>query len=311
MKIHSSLNTLNATRPIVTIGMFDGVHLGHRHLIAELVAKAKSENGESVVVTFWPHPRIVLGRDTDSLRFITTQEEKTRMLSELGVNHLLLLPFTLELAALSADEFVDRILVQSIGVHHLLMGFNHRFGKGRSNQYEDYEKLALKHGFSISRSTPVTVGGLKCSSTSIRNALLQGDIELGNKLLGYLFQISGRVIGGNRLGRTIGYPTANVELGDNTKIIPVHGVYACHVHTEGRLYDGMLNIGVRPTVSGGSSKSSIEVHILDFNHDIYSEVIDIQLVKYIRSEQKFSSLEALKAQLNKDEETVRNLFSSI
>ncbi len=308
MKIHSSFDTLKAIRPVVTIGMFDGIHLGHRHLIGKLTGLAQACAGESVIITFWPHPRVVLNQDADSLRFITTIEEKTRMMSELHVDHLVLLPFTVQLARYTAAEFVDKILVHSVGIHHLLMGFNHRFGKDRSNNYNDYALLAHQYGFLISREDPVSVHGLQCSSSVIRDSLVNGDIATANLLLGYHYQLAGHVVGGNRLGRTLGYPTANVELGDESKLVPANGVYACRVHTEGRNYHGMLNIGKRPTIQSNASKSSIEVHILDFNHDIYSEIVVIEFVHRIRDEHKFASLDALKAQLSVDEKTVRDYF---
>ena len=310
MKIHSSFDTLKATKPVVTIGMFDGIHVGHRHLIARLTELARNCGGESVIITFWPHPRIVLKQDAQSLRFITTLEEKTRMLSELRIDHLVLLPFTLQLAAYTAEEFVEKVLVRSVGIHHLLMGFNHRCGKGRSHNYDDYAALAHKYGFSISRETPVAVDGLHCSSSAIRDSLLRGDVATANLLLGYPYRLAGRVVGGNRLGRTLGYPTANVEVEDEAKLVPANGVYACRVHTEGRDYHGMLNIGKRPTIQSDADKSNIEVHILDFNHDIYSEIITLDFVQRIRDEQKFDSLEALKAQIARDEVVVREYFMS-
>ncbi len=309
MKIHSSFDTLKAVKPVVTIGMFDGIHLGHRHLIASVVGHAKDCRGESVIITFWPHPRIVLKQDTQSLRFITTMEEKTQMMSELQVDHLVLLPFTMQLAAMSADEFVEKILVRSVGIYHLVMGFNHHFGKGRSSNYDDYASLARKYGFYISRENAIDIHGLHCSPPVIRESLTKGDVSSANLLLGYQYRLVGHVLGGNRLGRTLGYPTANVELEDDSKLVPANGVYACHVHTEGQNYFGMLNIGKRPTIHNNTGKSSIEVHILDFNHDIYSEIIVIEFIRRMRDEHKFASLEALKEQLAIDERTIRDFFN--
>jgi len=309
VKIHSSIDTLNAANPIVTIGMFDGVHSGHIHLIKSLRALAVSEGGESVVVTFWPHPRIVLGKDDGALRLITTLEEKTILMAGLGIDHLVVLPFTRELAALSSASFVEKILVGAIGVRYLLMGYNHRFGSDQNSSFDFYVSLAGKYGFAISREQSVSVDGLHCSSSVIRSCLLRGDIVTGNKLLGYKYSLSGRVVGGNRLGRTLGFPTANVEVGDPHKLIPANGVYACSVHVEGRDYKGMLNIGFRPTIEKTKEKSSIEVHILDFDHDIYSEIITISFVKRIRDEHKFESLDALIRQLEHDREEVVKCLS--
>ncbi len=311
VKIHSSLDTLSAVNPVVTIGMFDGVHTGHLHLIRRLRELASDTKGETVIITFWPHPRIVLGKEADSLRFITTLEEKTILLGDLGVDHLVVLPFTKELAALTAGEFVEEILVNKVKIRHLLMGYNHRFGRELSSNFDDYAALAARFGFDITHESPVSVDGLHCSSSVIRKCLLRGDIATGNKLLGYNYHLSGRVVGGNRLGRTLGFPTANVEVGDSAKLIPSNGVYACIVHVEGRNYKGMLNIGLRPTIDSNQERSNIEVHILDFDHDIYSEIITIEFVLPIRDEQKFVSLDALTRQLNIDEQTVRRYFDAV
>ncbi len=208
-----------------------------------------------------------------------------------------------------ADEFVEKILVRSVGIYHLVMGFNHHFGKGRSSNYDDYASLARKYGFYISRENAIDIHGLHCSSSVIRESLNKGDVSSANLLLGYPYRLVGHVVGGNRLGRTLGYPTANVELEDDSKLVPANGVYACHVHTEGQNYFGMLNIGKRPTIHNNTGKSSIEVHILDFNHDIYSEIIVIEFIRRMRDEHKFASLEALKEQLAIDERTIRDFFN--
>lgn len=309
MKIHSGLETFQAKQPVVTIGMFDGLHLGHRHLISSLVQKARQINGESVLISFWPHPRFVLHQNSDNLRFLTSLEEKTRMLSEMHIDHLVLLPFTPQLAAYSSEEFVEKILVRSVGVAHLLMGFNHRFGKDGTHDWHHYTRLAEKFGFGISREEPLLLNGQFCSSSLIRQFLNEGQLAEANLLLGYAYPITGRVIGGNRLGRTIGYPTANIETEDREKLIPHKGVYACRVHTEGQNYWGMLNIGNRPTITPASQTVSIEVHILDFQHDIYSEIVTLSLEQRMRDEVQFTSLDALKRQLVVDEKNIREFFA--
>lgn len=308
MKIHSSLDTLDSVKPAVTIGMFDGVHLGHLHLIDNLNSIADKSGGESVIVTFWPHPRIVLNKDAHLLQLLTTLDEKSMLMGSRGVDHLVVLEFTPALAALSASEFVEKILVKSAAIGHLLMGYNHKFGKEQSANFNDYKSLAHKFGFGITQGEPLVVDGLHCSSSVIRNCLTRGDLATANKLLGYNYSINGNVVTGNRLGRTLGYPTANIDIDNSLKLIPASGVYACNVHLEGRNYKGMLNIGYRPTIGESQEKSSVEVHIFDFNRDIYSETITVELVKRMRDEQKFASLEALTNQLKNDELTIRDFF---
>nr|WP_321407471.1 bifunctional riboflavin kinase/FAD synthetase [uncultured Carboxylicivirga sp.] len=309
MKVHSDLSTFKATRPVVTIGMFDGVHTGHRKLLAQLVEKAKVAKGEAVVITFWPHPRMVLNQDKESLRFLTSPEERTILFSQLGIDHLLLIPFTKELANLTSEEFINEFLVQKIGIFHLLMGYNHRFGKDRESRFEKYTELAEKYNFGISQVEAVETAGLKTSSTDIRNHLLDGNIEKANQILGYPYLLSGRVMGGQQLGRRIGYPTANIEVNESFKLIPPDGVYACSVHVEGKRFGGMLNIGFRPTVNHNVDHRSLEVHIFDFHRDIYSEEIQIEFIQRVRDEMKFENVDALINQLKKDEQTIRSIVN--
>nr|WP_319400196.1 bifunctional riboflavin kinase/FAD synthetase [uncultured Carboxylicivirga sp.] len=311
MKVHSDLSTFKAKHPVVTIGMFDGVHTGHRQLLAQLVEKAKLLNGEAVVITFWPHPRMVLNQDKENLRFLTSPEERTILFSQLGIDHLLLIPFTKELANHTSEEFVKQFLVDKIGIHHLLMGYNHRFGKDRESRFEKYIELAEKYNFGISRVEAVETAGLKTSSTDIRNHLLHGDIQKANQILGYHYLLSGRVMGGQQLGRRIGYPTANIEVNESFKLIPPDGVYACSVHVEGKKYGGMLNIGFRPTVNHNVDHRSLEVHIFDFNRDIYSEEIQVEFLQRVRNEMKFENVEALIEQLKRDEQSIRLIVDKL
>lgn len=308
MKVHSDISTFKAHDAVVTIGMFDGVHTGHRQLLRQLTDKAKELGGEAVVITFWPHPRMVLNQDADQLRFLTSPEERTKLFSQLGIDHLLLVPFTTELANLTAEEFIKQFLVDQVGIRHLLVGYNHRFGKGRQHSFEEYQQFAEKYGFSISMVEAVLTEGLKTSSTDIRNHLLKGDVVNANKILGYPFTITGRVVGGQQLGRRIGYPTANIQVEEPYKLIPPDGVYACYIKVEGKRFGGMLNIGFRPTINHNVDHRSLEVHIFDFNRDIYSEEVELEFVKRVRDEQKFPNLEALKSQLKSDEATIRHLL---
>jgi len=307
VKVHSDLSKFSALKPVITIGMFDGVHTGHRELLAQLTAKAKAVKGESVVITFWPHPRMVLNQDADKLRFLTSPEERTKLFGQLGIDHLVLIPFSQELANLTAEEFIQQILINKLGIHHLMVGYNHRFGKGRQHSFEEYQAFAIKYNFSISLVEAVLTDGMKTSSTDIRNHLLAGEMEEANKILGYQYTVSGRVVGGQQLGRRIGYPTANIEVEEPYKLIPPDGVYAVKVRVEGKAYGGMLNIGFRPTVNHNVDHRSLEVHIFDFNHDIYSEEVEIQFVQRVRNERKFANVDELISQLKIDEKNIRAL----
>ncbi len=289
------------------MGMFDGVHRGHLALLKGLKALAGECNGESVVLTFWPHPRLVLGHDADKLQILTTLEEKTRRISEAGIDHIVIVPFTKELSALSAEDFLREYLIGKMGLFHLVVGFNHRFGhKGTS--YDELEQLSVKYGFKLTQYQRILVDGVKPSSTAIRNLISAGDVWEASRLLGHLYSIKGRVIGGKKLGRKMGYPTANIQIVNPVKLIPRDGVYACRVRLLGRWFGGMLNIGHRPTVEAVGSSRSLEVHILDFNRDVYSEVILVEFITRTREETQFPDFEALKQQLKRDEVEIREVL---
>lgn len=289
--------------------MFDGVHTGHRVLLKRLTEKAKAVDGESVVITFWPHPRMVLKQDADKLRFLTSPEERTKLFGQLGIDHLVLIPFSLELANLTAEEFIQQILIDKLHIYHLMVGYNHRFGKGRQHSYEEYQAFANKYNFTISMVEAVLTDGMQTSSTDIRQHLLAGEMRAANKILGYQYTVSGRVVGGQQLGRRIGYPTANIEVEEPHKLIPPDGVYAVKVRVEGKDYGGMLNIGFRPTVNHNVDHRSLEVHIFDFNHDIYSEEVELEFIQRVRDEQKFADVDELIAQLQKDEAVIRPIVA--
>lgn len=307
MKVHSSLETFQGNQPIVTMGTFDGVHPGHRALLKRVRNLAIAENKESVVLTFWPHPRIVLGQDADKLRLLTSLEEKIQMISQIGIDHLIVVPFTREISEQSAEEFLDRILVQRLNVGHLVIGFNHRFGKGGIT-LEQIFKLSRKLNFNLSQFRHVDIDGQYPSSTRIRNLLLEGKVRQANLLLGYNYAITGRVTGGMQLGRKLSYPTANLQLEEQAKLVPPDGVYACFVKVTGKYYGGMVNIGYRPTVNTQMDNRSIEVHILDFHEEIYSEEVTLQFIARTRDEMRFADIEALKAQLQQDESTIREIL---
>ena len=310
MKVYSGLKNFSAKNPVVTIGMFDGLHAGHRVVLQQIIKKAKALNGESVIISFWPHPRIVLNKGADELRFLTSLEEKTRLFSETGIDHLVLIPFTKELAGLTAKMFIKKFLVGGIKLNHLAVGYDHRFGKDRVSSFDEYEKYAEEFGFTISKIKQVEIDGLHTSSSSIRDLLLNGDIHRANNLLSYNYLLTGRVVGGMKLGRKLGYPTANVELQEPQKLVPPDGVYACIVTIVGERHEGMLNIGYRPTFNNQQKLRSIEVHILDFRKDIYSEEISVEFIDRIRDEKKFSNIEELKIQLNDDEQKTRKILKN-
>lgn len=300
MKIHRDLNSFHAQSPVLTIGTFDGVHLGHRKIIARLHDLAKSINGESVIFTFDPHPRKIVAPGETSLRLLTTLDEKIALFEQSGIDHLIIYPFTPEFAQLTYEEFVENILVGQIHTKLLVVGYDHKFGNNRKGDFEFLKNCADRMGFQIEKLDALLMNETNISSTKIRDAIQQGDFETANAFLGYPFTLHGTVVEGQKLGRKIQFPTANVEASDPDKIIPGHGVYAVKVKVLDHTYQGMLNIGSRPTVNNNADHRSIEVHIFDFDSDIYGEQIEVVFFKKLREEQKFSSLDALKEQLAKD-----------
>jgi riboflavin kinase/FMN adenylyltransferase len=291
--------------PVVTLGTFDGVHIGHKSLITRLGAIARAKNGETVLLTFEPHPRIVLHGD-DNLKLLQTEEEKISSLLKAGIDHLIIYPFTKEFAALSSEEFVEQILVKAIGTKTLVIGFNHQFGKNREGSFENLKRMAPLNGFELVEIEEKSLDQKSVSSTKIRNALMAGDVELAAAGLGYLYCMKGKVTEGNHLGQSIGFPTANIILADKHKLVPADGVYAVHVKSGWRIYKGMMNIGFRPTIDGKTR--TIEAHIIDFDKQIYGEDICIFFKARIREEKKFENLEELKHQLEKDRITTINIL---
>ena len=290
------------------MGIFDGVHTGHVALLKRLVELSKINNRESALLTFSPHPRIVLNQDADKLQLLTSLDEKIKIIEKLGVNHLIIEPFSLELASLPAEEFIAGYLINKMNVGHLLVGYNHRFGKGGID-FDALSGISRKHDFGLTQFERVDVGEAHPGSTKIRNLLNSGDIREANTLLGYKYKISGKVTEGAKIGRQINYPTANISLKEPMKLVPSNGVYACFVEVEEKKYGGMVNIGFRPTVNSNKSNRSIEVHILDFGKDIYSEEIEVYFVDKIREEIRFQGIEELKMQLNEDERVIRNVLA--
>lgn len=308
MIIHHNINNLKINNPVLTIGVFDGVHQGHVRILDRLKTLAKEKNGESVVFTLWPHPRIVLNKDINTLRLLNTIEEKKFLMSGTKIDHMIIVPFTKAFANLTACEFIEQYLVHKIGVKHLVVGYNHQFGKDRKAGYDFFKKCALKYDFDIEKLDPKLVDNDSVSSTKIREFLTSGHLEYANRYLGYEYFITGDVVEGNQIGRKIGFPTANIKVPEPYKQIPRDGVYAVSIRFNGDLYHGMLNIGSRPTVSPTLMSKNIEVHIFDFNKKIYNQKITVSFIKRIRDEKKFNSLNELSEQLKEDKKEVLKIF---
>lgn len=301
MKVHHNILELpQFERAVLTIGTFDGVHLGHRKIIEQLVNEANRVNGTSIVLTFFPHPKHVVGNNSEAVLLLNTLEEKVKLLSEAGVDHLVVTPFTAEFAELSAENYIKDFLVKSFNPHTLIIGYDHRFGKNRIGDFNMLQKYSTEFGYNVMEVPEHVLAHIKISSTQIRKQLLLGNVEQANELLGYNYFFSGIVIDGEKRGRTIGFPTANLQIIDTEKLIPANGVYAVDVKIEDSnlQYKGMMNMGTKPTFDG--LEKSIEVNIFDFDEMIYEKKLTVFLKLKIRDEMKFDSVEALVMQLNKD-----------
>lgn len=305
MQVHKHIDKLPKFRnAVVTIGTFDGVHTGHRIITQQLTEKAAAIGGESVIITFNPHPRRIVGNRISEIRLINTIEEKIELLEKQGIDHLVIVPFTQAFAEQTALEYVEKFLVAHFHPRCLVIGYDHRFGKNREGNYQLLEALKGKHGYELVEIPAKLLNDNAISSTRIRASIINSQIEAANSYLGYAYFFEGTVIEGNKLGRTIGYPTANLRMNDSEKLMPGNGVYAVRVkriQQHGDWMKGMMNIGVRPTVDG--TRQTIEINIFDFDADIYGETLRIEVIGHLRAEQKFSGLDSLKAQLQKDKES--------
>ena len=293
-------------KPIVTVGIFDGVHCGHQEIFRQMKNLTTVPNQKTVAITFEPHPRIVLNNNREDIKFINVLEKKIEHIALSGIDYLLILNFTSDFAALSPEDFVKEYLIGKLHIGTLVIGYDHHFGKSRSGDYQEMDRLGEKYGFSVVEVGEVCCDGEVISSTKIREALKKGEIEIANKYLGYCYSITGTVVHGNRLGRELGFPTANISLPDRYKLIAANGVYACYVLIDGQRFEGMGNIGFRPTIE--NSPLTVEVHIFNFDEEIYDKTITIAFVKRIRNEIKFPDTEQLKQQLMKDKESVLQLL---
>ena len=293
MKIYEGLSQFeNVPNPVVTSGTFDGVHLGHQKILQRIREIAKSINGETILLTFWPHPRLVLYPKEHNLRLLSTFEEKAKLLRQFGIDHLISIPFTREFSQLTSQEFIQSILVDKIKTKKLVIGYDHRFGKNREGSFEYLQQHSGEFGFDLEEISRQDVDEIGVSSTKIRNALESGDIITANNFLGRPYELNGLVIKGQQIGRSIGFPTANVHIPNSYKLIPKDGVYAVEASVNGSLYKAMLNIGNRPTVDGSSK--SVETHLFDFEGDLYDKQITIYLRDYLREEQKIRKFGSLK-----------------
>ncbi len=283
---------------VVTSGTFDGVHLGHQKILTRLTEAAMATGGESVVITFFPHPRTVVSADSQALKLLSTLDEKIDLLAQQGVQHLLIIPFTRDFSLLSSEEFIQTILLDIIGTRTLVIGYDHRFGRNREGSFEYLSANANRYGFQIEEIPRQDIDRLAISSSQIRAALLAGQVGAAAQSLGRNYTLSGVVVKGRQLGRTIGYPTANLEIHEDYKLVPADGVYAVRVQWKQAWFGGMLSIGTNPTVDG--TTRTIEVNIFDFDHDIYGEKLTLDFVAWLRGQVKYDGLGPLIAQIGQD-----------
>lgn len=301
LKIFHSINDFSSTKKtILTLGTFDGVHIGHKKILKKLTQNTENQKYESLVLTFFPHPRMVLQEHSD-IKLLNTIDEKIDLLEKIGIENLVIHPFDEAFSRLTAEEFVSNILVDRFHIQKIVIGHDHRFGRNRTANIDDLIAYGKEYGFEVEQISVQEINDISVSSTKIRNALLEGDMALANDYLGYNYFLTGNIVKGKQLGRTIGFPTANLKIEENYKLIPQNGVYIVKSIIDGQSVFGMMNIGFNPTVDG--QKQSIEIHYFDFNADLYNQKISVSILQRIRSEQKFESVELLKEQLEKDKKT--------
>lgn len=307
MKVYTNIEDFKGVEnAVVTTGMFDGVHLGHQKIIGRLKEVAKEQKGETVLLTFYPHPRMVLFPDDNGLELLNTQKEKIELLEKYGIDHLIIYPFTKEFSRLTSLEFVRNILVNKIKTKKLVIGYNHHFGRNREGTFEHLKEYGPVYGFDVEEISAKDIDDVDISSTKTRNALKAGDAETATLFMGHHYSLCGKVVEGLKLGKKLGFPTANIEVDAPYKLIPKDGIYTVRVKFKDIIYGGMLSIGNNPTVEG--KERSIEVNIFDFDFTIYGEEIRIYFIKWLRDEAKFLNLDELKAQLVRDNENSLNIL---
>jgi riboflavin kinase/FMN adenylyltransferase len=316
MKVYNHLDEFHKVKDaVVTIGTFDGVHMGHRKIISRIIEVARQINGESVILTFFPHPRMILNPEDVNLKLISTINEKAKLLEQLGVDHLIITPFTRDFSNLNAETYIRQILVDKIGTRKIIIGYDHHFGKDREGNLAQLQTYAPEYSFEVEEIPEQDIHDVAVSSTKIRQALLRGDVQTAKDFLGYPFSLFGQVIKGDQLGRTLGFPTANLLVEENYKLIPGDGIYAVNIrlhpqsqisNLKSQIYKGMAYIGNRPTINGMSR--NIEVNIFDFDQDIYREYITIEFLHFIRGDIRFDNIEALKQQITNDKQSALTLL---
>ncbi|MGP1447085.1 MAG: bifunctional riboflavin kinase/FAD synthetase [Candidatus Limimorpha sp.] len=313
MKLFNHINEVkDICNAVVTIGTFDGVHLGHQAIFREMVRLAREVGGSTVVVTFHPHPRQVLNIDRVNLRFICSQEDKMRRIAESGIDNVVVIPFTKEFSRTPSDSFIKDFIINRLHPAAIVVGYDHHFGKNRMGDFKLLQDLARQYQFKVVRVEALDVDDIAVSSTKIRNALSVGNVKVANKLLGYTYSVTGTVVRGNEIGRTIGFPTANLDISKEFKMISNAGVYACRVNIDGKDYDAMANTGMRPTIGDRADGDFIiEVNVFDFDGDLYGKQLTVRFYDRIRDEEKFKGLPELKAQLQQDRITAKRLLASL
>ena len=300
MKVYRSLDAYEkGYHTVATIGTFDGVHIGHKTILKRLQKAARASEGETVLISFHPHPRLVLFPENNPLRLLQTLDEKIETLDQFGLDKLLLVPFTREFSRLSSKIFIRDVLVRTVGIKKIVIGYDHRFGKNRDGGIEELQEMGEQYGYDVEEIPAQAIDDANVSSTKIRKALAQGDIQTAQKYLGYAYGFDGKVVHGEKQGRILGYPTANLEPVDRLKLIPADGVYFVRVKVTDRLYHGMMSIGKKPTM--GEFERGHEVYLFDFDQDIYDQIIRVEFLDYIRGEKKFNSIDQLIAAMKEDE----------
>ncbi|WP_417939126.1 bifunctional riboflavin kinase/FAD synthetase [Flavobacterium sp. RS13.1] len=307
MKVFHSLNDFHSTKKtILTLGTFDGVHIGHKKILERITQNTENRQYESLVLTFFPHPRMVL-QEKSEIKLLNTIQEKSKLLQATGIENLVIHPFNESFSRLTAEEFVRSILVDQFHIHKIIIGHDHRFGRNRTANIDNLIAFGVEYGFEVEQISAQEIQDVSVSSTKIRIALQEGNMALANEYLGYTYFLTGDVVKGKQLGRTIGFPTANIQIAEDYKLIPKNGVYVVKTIIDQKEVFGMMNIGLNPTVNG--QKQSIEVNLFDFDTDIYGQKLEISLLKYLREEQKFGSVDLLKEQLNLDKQTAQEFVS--
>lgn len=309
MKIHKGYSDFKAVKPVVTIGMFDGVHRGHKSLIERVLSVSKEINGEPCAISFEPHPRIVLSGGDKSLRFLTSLDEKIALLDRAGIDHLLLIPFTREFSRIKACDFVRDVLVEGIGSHNLVVGFDHQFGHKGGGSADTVGDCAEKYGFRMERIEPYIEDEAPVSSSTIRDLIIKGDLNKANSLLGYDYFLKGSVVEGMKIGRAMGYPTANLKPDYDYKLIPASGVYAVEVGLDDKLFNSMVYIGTRPTLAESDGKRTIEAHLLNYDGDLYGKSISLHFRHRLRGDIKFENKDLLKEQIDRDKKDTISLLN--